>query len=484
MGPVTGHAEVNPALLKVAREESRYVRDDARRPRGAGGRGRRSVAYGSGAYGGGGGYGGASARSRAGDGRRPRSLHGANRADMVELLDRAALLPAIVFIFSRVGCDAAVRQLLGSGLRLTSSGEAREIAAILERHVAGLSDADLKALDYERFAEALSRGIAAHHAGMLPAFKECVEEAFVRGLVKVVFATETLALGINMPARSVVLEKLVKYNGETHADITPGEYTQLTGRAGRRGIDVEGHAVVQWQPGLDPRAVAGLASRRTYPLRSSFAPTYNMAANLVASVGRDRARTLLEQSFAQFQSDRSVVSVARTVAKNAEAVAGYWVAATCERGDFAAYARLRSEISELEAEAARERRTDRRAEAMQALLTLKPGDIVRVPSGKSQGWAVVIDPGTRDAREAPRPLVLTEDRQVRRLSLTDFPSPPVVAGRMKLGKHFSPKEPSARRNLAAAFRARLAEIDLGPPGRSRAGGPRRAGADQDRRPAR
>src|SRR5690606_6462792 len=201
--------------------------------------------------------------------------------------------------------------------------------------------------------------------GMLPTFKEVVEELFVRGLIKVVFATETLALGINMPARSVVLEKLVKYNGESHADITPGEYTQLTGRAGRRGIDVEGHAVVLWQPGLDPRALAGLASRRTYPLRSSFAPTYNMAVNVVGAVGRERARSLLEQSFALFQPGRSVVGWARTVAKNSEAVAAYWQAAECERGDFAEYARLRARISATEAELARLRKTDRRAEAVQ-----------------------------------------------------------------------------------------------------------------------
>ena len=326
------------------------------------------------------------------------------------------------------------------------------------------------------------RGVAAHHAGLLPAFKECVEEAFVRGLIKVVFATETLALGINMPARSVVLEKLVKYNGETHADITPGEYTQLTGRAGRRGIDVEGHAVVLWQPGLDPRAVAGLASRRTYPLRSSFAPTYNMAVNLVGSVGRERARTLLEQSFAQFQSDRSVVGVARSLARNAEAISRDWAEASCERGDFEAYARLRAEIAAVEAQAARERESDRRAEALQVLLGLKPGDIVRVPSGRSQGWVVVIDPGTRSENETPRPLVLTEDRQVRRLSLADFPAPPVVAGRMRIGKHFNPKEPASRRNLAAAFRSRLAEIDLGATRTRRAVADRRPGG-RDRRAA-
>jgi ATP-dependent RNA helicase HelY len=453
--PNEGKVDVNPALTRIAREESRLVRDDARRPRGRSGRGRRAVSYGSGAYG------GAAHRSRyGGTGPQPRSFHVPSRPELVELLDEEALLPAIVFVFSRVGCDAAVRQLLASRIRLTSRLEEQEIAAIIERRVAGLSDGDLQALDYDRFAEALGIGVAAHHAGMLPAFKECVEEAFVRGLIKVVFATETLALGINMPARSVVLEKLVKFDGETHADVTPGEYTQLTGRAGRRGIDVEGHAVVLWQPGLDPRAVAGLASRRTYPLQSSFAPTYNMAVNLVAGVGRERARTLLEQSFAQFQSDRSVVGAARTLARNEEGIEAYWAAAACELGDFQGYAGLRAEFAELEASAARERRSDRRAEALQTLSILKPGDIVRVPSGKSQGWVVIIDPGARHDHEPPRPLVLTEQRHVRRLSLTDFPVPPQVWGRMKIGKHFNPKDATSRRNLAAALRTRLSEIDL------------------------
>ena len=453
--PGEAKSDVNPVLIKIAREESRFVRDDARRPRAKSGRGRRTVSYGSGAYG------GAAHRSRyEGTGRRPRSLRVPSRPELVELLDDEALLPAIVFIFSRVGCDAAVRQLLESGVRLTTTAERQQIAAIMERHVVGLSDGDLRALDYDVFAEGLSRGVAAHHAGMLPTFKECVEEAFVRGLIKVVFATETLALGINMPARSVVLEKLVKFDGETHADVTPGEYTQLTGRAGRRGIDVEGHAVVLWQPGLDPRAVAGLASRRTYPLRSSFAPTYNMAVNLVASVGRERARTLLEQSFAQFQSDRSVVGVARTLAKNEEDIEAYWTAAECELGDFREYARLRAEIAELEATSARERRSDRRAEALHTLSILKPGDIIHVPSGKNQGWAVIIDPGVRHDHQSPRPLVLTEERHVRRLSVTDFPAAPLVAGRMKIGKHFNPKDASSRRNLAAALRARLNDVDL------------------------
>ena len=178
-------------------------------------------------------------------------------------------------------------------------------------------------LGYWDFADGIARGFAAHHAGMLPTFREIVEELFTAGRIKAVFATETLALGINMPARTVVLEKLVKFNGESHVDISPAEYTQLTGRAGRRGIDIEGHAVVLWNRGLDPAAVAGLASTRTYPLRSSFRPTYNMAVNLVRQFGRERAREILETSFAQFQADRAVVGFVRTVRRNEEALAGY-----------------------------------------------------------------------------------------------------------------------------------------------------------------
>ena len=299
-----GEAFVNPELLQLAKQESRGLRDDSRRPRGQSGRGKRTVAYGSGRYGGG------AARGRQESSNR----HLVPRRDgTVERLAAEGLLPAIYFIFSRQGCDTAVGQLMKSGLQLTDQAERAALDEIASRHVQGLSAADLAALEYRGFAAAFRAGIAAHHAGLLPAFKEAVEEGFAAGLVKIVFATETLALGINMPAKSVVLEKLVKYNGESHADITAGEYTQLTGRAGRRGIDIEGHAVVSWQPGLDPRALAGLASRRTYPLHSSFKPTYNMAVNLVGTVGRERARGLLEQSFAQFQADRRLA--ARTLSK-------------------------------------------------------------------------------------------------------------------------------------------------------------------------
>ena len=442
--PTTGSGvDVNPELVRLAKEESRSQRDDSRRPRGRSGNGRPASGYGSGRYG------GAAARERQQSSRQlvPR------RDATIERLEAANLLPAIYFIFSRQGCDTAVAQLMNSGFRLTNAVERAALDEIAFRHTQGLSASDLDALDYAGFAAALRNGIAAHHAGLLPAFKEAVEEGFGAGLVKVVFATETLALGINMPARSVVLEKLVKYNGESHADITAGEYTQLTGRAGRRGIDVEGHAIICWQPGLEPRAVAGLASRRTYPLRSSFKPTYNMAVNLVATVGRERARGLLEQSFAQYQSDRSVVGLSRAIARHREQIAQDWASATCDRGDFESYARLRARIGDAEAEAARLRRADRRAESIEALLALMPGDIIALPARRQHEWAVVIDPGV--GPQAPHPTVLTADRQVKRLSPLDFPTPPTVVGRIKVPKHFDPKSTSFRRNLAAALVSRM-----------------------------
>ncbi|WP_397427888.1 DEAD/DEAH box helicase, partial [Pseudolysinimonas sp.] len=172
------------------------------------------------------------------------------RADIVKLLRSRNLLPAIFFVFSRVGCDAAVEQVARSDVRLTESWERAEIRALVEERCRAIPDSDLAVLGYWGWLDGLERGLAAHHAGMLPIFKEIVEELFQRKLLKVVFATETLALGVNMPARTVVIEKLEKFNGEARVPITPGEYTQLTGRAGRRGIDVEGHAVIQWTGGV------------------------------------------------------------------------------------------------------------------------------------------------------------------------------------------------------------------------------------------
>ncbi len=282
-----------------------------------------------------------------------RDRHGSDelrlsRDEVIEKLQRENLLPAITFIFSRAGCDAAVKQCLQAGIRLTNTEERLEIARTAARYTQNIAEEDLDVLGYREWLLALERGIAAHHAGLLPSFKGAVEDLFQRGLVKAVFATETLALGINMPARTVVLEKLTKWNGEGHVSITPGEYTQLTGRAGRRGIDIEGNAVVLWSPTVDSATAAGLASTRTYPLRSSFTPSYNMSINLIARFGRERARTSLESSFAQFQADRAVVGLVKQIRKNDLAALEQMESAVCHLGDFNEYATVRLEIKEVE----------------------------------------------------------------------------------------------------------------------------------------
>ncbi|MFL6056872.1 MAG: DEAD/DEAH box helicase [Actinoallomurus sp.] len=391
--------------------------------------------------------------------RRPERYRPPSRGDVIDRLDRAGLLPAITFIFSRAGCDAAVEQCMYSGLRLTSKEETEEIRAHVEARTTDIPRADLDVLGYGSWLAGLERGLAAHHAGMLPTFKEIVEELFTEGLVKAVFATETLALGINMPARSVVIERLVKWNGEMHADLTPGEYTQLTGRAGRRGIDVEGHAVVLWTPGVDPAAVAGLAGTRTYPLNSSFRPSYNMAVNLVGQVGRERARTLLEESFAQFQADRAVVGLAKQLRRNEEAMEGYLEAATCDVGDFMEYARLRRRLTERERELARERSGAQRAEAARSLERLRFGDVIMVPHGRFAGPAVVLEPGADKRSDDPSPLVLTINRQVKQLALADFRGPVEPVERVKIPQWFNRRSAQHRRDLASTLRNKTAHLD-------------------------
>ncbi len=375
-----------------------------------------------------------------------------SRVDVIERLDGSGLLPAITFIFSRAGCDAAVAQCVASGMRLTGENERVRIREVIDRRTADLPEADLAVLGYWEWREALERGIAAHHAGMLPAFKETVEELFVAGLVKAVFATETLALGINMPARTVVLEKLVKYNGEGHVDLTPGEYTQLTGRAGRRGIDVEGHAVVLWSPGMDPNVVGGLASKRTYPLRSSFRPSYNMAVNLTDRMGREAAKELLEQSFAQFQADSAVVGLVRQVRRDDEAIASHHRAMACHLGDTAEYLTLIGELTAAEKSLARSGAARRRDATTNDLMSLKRGDVIAIPAGRRAGLAVVLDPGV-GSDDVVRPLVVTAGRWAGRLSSSDFRGPVPALGRIKLDKFVDHRSPGVRRDIASALDA-------------------------------
>lgn len=276
-----------------------------------------------------------------------------SREEVAAELARRGWLPAIVFVFSRQGCDDAVAQLRQGRIRLTTDEERERIAAAVDERLWELPVEDLEVLGLSRWRRSLLDGIAAHHAGLVPLFKEIIESLFQQGLLKLVFATETLALGINMPARSVVIERLEKYDGESHVLLTPGQYTQLTGRAGRRGIDTIGHAVVLHQRSVDFRQVASLVATRSYPLRSSFRPSYNMVVNLLRRHDVERAERVLRASFAQFETDAEVARDARRLADLEAAAGDPEPPVVCDAGDWGAYWRIRLELTAHERAAGR-----------------------------------------------------------------------------------------------------------------------------------
>lgn len=385
------------------------------------------------------------------------------RSSVIEALGSENLLPAIFFIFSRNGCDDALDQCLAGGVDLTSSREKQEIALRLDDLSEELPAEDLGVLGFHNFSAGLIQGIGVHHAGLIPQFKEVVEELFVRGLLRVVFATETLALGINMPARTVVLEKLTKFNGESHVQITPGEYTQLTGRAGRRGIDVEGHAVTVWNPQIELADIAALASKRTYALKSQFTPTYNMAANLLARMTSEDAKKVLETSFAQYQADAAVVGLARKVRSKEETLAGYESAMECSYGDFSEYAGLRRTIAQLEKRASNQRSKLRQRDVIESLSHLSMGDTIFIPSRRGFGACVVLQALRNDDHGVRLPTVLTESGKVWHLRPHEVTEPAVKLGRIKLPKKFNHRVVAHRRQVQAIVETALDEGRLKDP---------------------
>jgi len=380
------------------------------------------------------------------------------RTEVIERLDGDGMLPALYFIFSRRGCDDAVRSCLRENVRLTTPDERRRIVEYADLRVTDLPPEELDVLGYHDWIAGLMNGVAAHHAGMIPPFKETVEELFKRGLIKVVFATETLALGINMPARTVVIESLTKFTGERHELMTPGEYTQLSGRAGRRGIDELGHCVVLMQRFTPFEAITRLASTRTYPLNSSFQPSYNMTVNLVRTYDRHDAEHLVNSSFAQFQADRDVVQLERNLERNEAYLASYRERMQCERGDVAEYRRLVDKLKDAEAKA---NASPSAGIIADALLALARGDVVVVPGGKKRGRYVVLDVTRGRGERNPKLLVLSEERSVLRLTVNDFRAPPRALARLHLPKGVSARDPKARRDLAR----RLIEVETAQPAR-------------------
>jgi ATP-dependent RNA helicase HelY len=368
------------------------------------------------------------------------------RVETVELLERRRLLPAIFFIFSRAQCDAAAKSCVDAGLDLVEGEERAAIRAIIDARLGGLDDADLNVLGFSQFVAQLECGVAAHHAGMVPPMKEVVEACFVEGLIKVVFATETLAVGINMPARTVVIEKLTKFTGEHHERLTPGEYTQLTGRAGRRGIDDLGTAVVLWSPWVRFDEVAELAGSSSFHLRSAFRPTYNMAANLVRTYSSDQAHHLLNLSFAQYQADRDVVRLEARLERRRAAAAELRTTARSEFGDIDEYRKLRDRERDDQA-AGRAARLDAVDDALAAL---RPGAAIHVNKGTYKGPATVVASANR--KSGLRLTVITRAAKSMYLSAEDFDEPPRQVGVIVLPLPYAPNRKEYRNDVARRLR--------------------------------
>ena len=386
-------------------------------------------------------------------GRPRRRFFTPRRLEVIERLAEEGMLPCITFIFSRNACDDARDACLDAGLRLTTPEERVRVRTIVEERTVSLADADLDVLGYDRFLAGLEVGVAAHHAGMVPAFKEAVEACFVEGLTKAVFATETLAMGINMPARSVVIERLTKFTGERREMLTPGEYTQLTGRAGRRGIDDLGFALVLWSPFVPFEQVASLASSRTYALRSAFRPTYNMAANLVRRYPPDKAHHLLNLSFAQFQADRAVVRLEARIERQQQRLERLEEEAACHLGDVVEYRALRRAVDDAR------RNTPKRVGALDpmeaALADLAPGDIVLVGGVRNAVLSVAYRKGT------PRLHTVDEKGKPRTMGADDLDVPPRSVGQVELPVPYNPNNRAFQHQVADALRRRRITADHG-----------------------
>jgi ATP-dependent RNA helicase HelY len=286
---------------------------------------------------------------------------------VIEELKRLDILPAIYFIFSRRGCREALQRCSYHELDLTTPQEKEAIDRVAAERLQGLKDRDEESL-FRRMVDArlLRRGLAEHHAGLLPYHKEMVEELFQRGLIKVVFATETLSLGINMPARGVVVSSFTKFDGANFSNLTTGELTQLMGRAGRRGIDVIGHGVILKESDVEVGTIYEVAMGPTLVVESKFLPSYNMALNLLRIYTPEQAEALMERSFGQFQKrlaeDRTRERLANVRARLAD-IRHLWDDIEVSIDDVAQYFKLedrrraiRIELKRLRREAGAERR--------------------------------------------------------------------------------------------------------------------------------
>ena len=371
------------------------------------------------------------------------------RSDVIEGLSKRDMLPAIYFLFSRAACRDSVDRWLDEGRSLVSKEESEKIIEFVDEKVRMIDEADLECLGYSSFRKAISWGVAAHHAGVLPLFKEAVEELFSHGLIKVVFATETLSLGINMPARTVVIESLTKWNGEKHRPLTPGEYKQLTGRAGRRGIDEVGYAVVLHQRYFNPENIRSLVSREPNPVVSSFQVTYNMAVNLLADHSVEESVKLLNLSFAQFVADRRVVDLETRLSSLEAELESERESARCNEADAASYRAFERTLSRQQREVSSMRKERSNREIKDAMSRLQPGDVFMMGHHEAPAPVAVVK-RPRGPKGEEVVLVVDATGRYRRVTERTLSKPPQVAGKVDIAKVTSPTR-KVRRSVGVAM---------------------------------
>jgi ATP-dependent RNA helicase HelY len=380
-------------------------------------------------------------RRRGGPDLRPR------RVNVIRDLDKRDMLPAIYFLFSRAACSDSVSMWMREGVSLTRLHEKRQIAEYIDAKLSILDRADLECLNHTEFRSALMSGVAAHHAGQLPLFKEAVEELFSSGLIKVVFATETLSLGINMPARTVVIESLSKWDGDRHRPVTPGEYKQLTGRAGRRGIDEVGYAVVLHQSYFSADQVRTLVGKEPNPVVSSFEVSYNMAVNLLAEHDLQECQRLLNLSFAQYTADRRVVTLEARLEMLDRELDVQLTASRCPEADATRYREIERQLGRLTRKLATMTKDRRRREIKEAMVRLQPGDVFLTGHHADSRALAVVRKHRGGQRDESGVLVVDESGRYRRMTPSSIKHPPRVVGAVDVAKITSPTR-KVRRSVA------------------------------------
>ena len=324
---------------------------------------------------------------------RRRRLTDSDRRRLIETLEDRDMLPAIEFIFSRKGCDMAVRALIKADVWLTSRAEQNAIREQVDELRDTLSESDRRAVHFETSASALVRGFGAHHAGVLPALKSLTERLMEQGLLRIVYATGTLALGIDMPVRSVVLEELRRFDGQGFVDLSATEYTQLIGRAGRRGKDLVGNAVVIGSDDLDAWALADLGSGRVEPLVSAFTPSYNTVVNLLADQTYSAARDLMGASFAQYQRNADLGQIEARAQRIRRGIQTEEAHLTCERGDLVEYLRKRAALGRAAKSARKQAKRTYRTRIAQSFEAARTGVLYAFARGGVLEYGVVLSVG-------------------------------------------------------------------------------------------